>query len=72
MACGADGDNDSDGFDFLAWQRQYGSPPAVSEPATLTRDWRGTGGRRLATAAGCEALAGNSCWAPDRPLRWQP
>jgi hypothetical protein len=26
----ADGDNDSDGADFLAWQRQLGSAPAVS------------------------------------------
>jgi hypothetical protein len=37
----ADGDNDSDGNDFLAWQRQFGSVPivaataAVPEPGTL-------------------------------------
>jgi uncharacterized protein (TIGR03382 family) len=36
----ADGDNDSDGFDFLLWQQQFGSIPAVAaadvvpEPAT--------------------------------------
>jgi hypothetical protein len=37
----ADNDNDSDGADFLAWQRQFGSMPTVPvadvvpEPASL-------------------------------------
>jgi hypothetical protein len=65
----ADGDNDSDGFDLLAWQRQFGSAPAVPvanavpEPAAcalafsalLANLWRRRAGRAIMPQLlGCE------------------
>lgn len=50
----ADSDGDSDGFDFLAWQRQLGSPSAVFSDAApiavATGDFDGDGWLDLATA----------------------